>query len=102
MATILVSSINYNASQIDTVDSPSASISDIAKTVDIEDLSIKAIDIDAVDYPEFSITSGNRMSVINEVLPFRVRFTNLTVPQVSFADVPGIGLQIIGFNNYIL
>jgi hypothetical protein len=35
-------------------------------------------------------------------LPFRVRFTSITVPGYGVDNVPGIGLQVIGFNNYIL
>jgi hypothetical protein len=38
---------------------------------------------------------------ISEVLPFRVRFTTIGLPG-SNANIPGIGLQIIEVNNYIL
>jgi hypothetical protein len=34
-------------------------------------------------------------------LPFRVMFTNIGIPPAN-AGIPGIGLQIIGINNYIL
>ena len=37
--------------------------------------------------------------IINEVLPFRIRFTNLGT---TGYNVPPIGLAIIGYNNYIL
>ena len=39
---------------------------------------------------------------IEETLPFRVRFTSITVPGYGPGNVPGIGLQVIGFSNYIL
>jgi hypothetical protein len=39
---------------------------------------------------------------INDILPFRVRFTNIMVPGYGPANVPGIGVQVIGFSNYIL
>ena len=35
------------------------------------------------------------------VLPFRVRFTTIGIGP-AYANIPGIGLQIIGINNYIL
>ena len=38
---------------------------------------------------------------INEVLPFRVRFTSLGVPGVS-GLVPPIGIAVVGLNNYVL
>jgi hypothetical protein len=43
-----------------------------------------------------------RLVKINEVLPFRVRFTNVMVPGYSPTTVPPIGIAIIGVNNYIL
>ena len=36
---------------------------------------------------------------ISEVLPFRVKFTNMGI---SGYTVPPIGIAIIGYNNYIL
>lgn len=39
---------------------------------------------------------------INEVLPFRVSFTNIMVPGYSTFNVPPIGIAIVGVNNYIL
>lgn len=46
------------------------------------------------DYP--------RIVRINEVLPFRVRFTSIGVEGYSPSNVPPIPLQVIGFSNYIL
>ena len=45
---------------------------------------------------------SSKLSVIEEVLPFRVRFTAIQVPGVSPSNVPPIPLQVIGFSNYIL
>ena len=40
---------------------------------------------------------------ISSVLPFRVRFENITVPGYSYPNnVAPIGIAIIGINNYIL
>jgi hypothetical protein len=43
-----------------------------------------------------------RIVLINEILPFRVRFTSIGVEGYSPTNVPPIPLQIIGFSNYIL
>jgi hypothetical protein len=39
---------------------------------------------------------------VEDTLPFRIRFTSITVPGYGPNNVPGIGLQVIGFSNYIL
>ena len=39
---------------------------------------------------------------IQEQLPFRIRFTTIGVPGYGPPGFPGIGIQIIGYNNYIL
>lgn len=39
---------------------------------------------------------------ILDTLPFRVRFTSIQIPGFSSNNVPGIGVQIIGYSNYIL
>lgn len=39
---------------------------------------------------------------ISQTLPFRIRLTNIVVPGYSANNIPGIGVQVIGFSNYIL
>lgn len=59
--------------------------------------------IKAVDYA--LIRMGLKkypISRIEETVPFRVRFTNITVPGYGPNNIPGIGLQVIGYSNYIL
>jgi hypothetical protein len=58
--------------------------------------------IESVDYPIVKIIQGRRTVKINEVLPFRVRFTNIMVPGYSASNPAPIGIAIIGLNNYIL
>lgn len=48
------------------------------------------------------IDTTKRVVKINEVLPFRVRFTDIKIPGYGPNNIPGIGLQVIGFSNYIL
>jgi len=58
-------------------------------------------DIDRVFFPSVEITQPNRGVNINSVLPFRIRFTAIQVPN-SLGNIPAIPLQVIGFSNYIL
>jgi hypothetical protein len=71
-------------------------------SVAIIDLSEKRSEtISRIDYPKSKISGFVRLTKIQEVLPFRVMFTNIGIPPAN-AGIPGIGLQIIGINNYIL
>lgn len=58
--------------------------------------------VEAKDYSRFSIIPSRRTVRINETLPFRIRLTNIIVPGYNANNIPGIGLQIIGYSNYIL
>jgi hypothetical protein len=62
----------------------------------------RARKIQASNYPISKIVEGNRQVRINDTIPFRVRFTTITVPGYSSTNIPGIGIQVIGFSNYIL
>lgn len=53
-------------------------------------------------YPRFSIVPSKRTVNVEETLPFRIKLTNITIPGYSATNVPGIGIQVIGFSNYIL
>ena len=57
--------------------------------------------IERVSFPNTEIIEKNRGVRINSVLPFRIRFTTIQIPD-SIANIPAIPLQIIGLSNYIL
>jgi len=57
--------------------------------------------IERVFFPKAEIVDLNRGISINSVLPFRIRFTAIQIPN-SIGNVPAIPLQVIGFSNYIL
>lgn len=46
--------------------------------------------------------NSKRKVTVNNILPFRIRVTNIQVPGYSPTLAPPIGIAIIGFNNYIL
>jgi hypothetical protein len=58
--------------------------------------------ISAKDYGIINIGRTNRVVKINEVLPFRVRFTNIGLTAYNSNNPAPIGIAIVGFNNYIL
>ena len=58
--------------------------------------------LESKNYPIARISEGKRTVKINEVLPFRIRFTNIMVPGYSASNPAPIGIAVIGLNNYIL
>jgi len=61
----------------------------------------KVNNVKSVGYPLSEIIYKANSVKIDEILPFRVKFTTIVIAPAN-ANVPGIGLQIIGVNNYIL
>ena len=55
-----------------------------------------------IDYSIIEIKDLKPSVTIQEILPFRVRFTSITIDGYSASNPPPIPLQVIGFSNYIL
>ena len=66
----------------------------IAISPTIEDISGSVGSLVTADYP--------KITTVTEVLPFRLTITNIGIEGYSASNPPGIGVQIIGFSNYIL
>ena len=66
----------------------------------IQPVSTKQIEKKQVFHSSF--TGNSRISTIQEILPFRIKFTAIQIPGFSPTNVPPIPLQVIGFSNYIL
>jgi hypothetical protein len=73
----------------------------MASVVITNSSSNKVKSVSATDYPKTNILYSATLTKINEVLPFRIKLTNIGIPS-AYSNIPGIGLQIIGINNYIL
>jgi hypothetical protein len=58
--------------------------------------------IDSYNYPLIAIKEQYGSIKINEVLPFRIRFTNIGIEGYSSTNPPAIGIAVIGINNWIL
>lgn len=75
----------------------------VAKAVIIDEKKINTVFIENSNFSKSSIkTNTNRQVRINDVLPFRVRFTSVKIPGYGPNNVPAIPLQVIGYSNYIL
>lgn len=53
-------------------------------------------------YPVTSVTDHSPKTQVSEVLPFRVRFTNVGIQGYGPGNPAPIGIAVIGLNNYIL
>jgi hypothetical protein len=72
-----------------------ATLTDIktkTKVTPIKDF--KSSKIKTVDY-------SKRVS-INQILPFKIKLTNIGIEGINPLNPPGLGMQVIGFSNYIL
>ena len=74
----------------------------VAKAVVSDKKKINTVLIENTNFYTSNITEDKRVVLINEVLPFRIRFTDIKIPGYGPNNVPGIGLQVIGYSNYIL
>lgn len=63
---------------------------------------VKTVRIESEDFINTSFKTGKRMALIEQTLPFRIKFTAIQVPGYGPSNVPPIPLQIIGYSNYIL
>jgi hypothetical protein len=74
----------------------------MATAIILDNLQNKTKRIFPVNYPEVQIEEFTRKTVITEVLPFRVKFSAIQIQDIGLGNTPGIGLQVIGYSNYIL
>ena len=63
---------------------------------------VRTARIEQEDLVNTSFRTGKRISLIEEVLPFRIKFTAIKVPGYGPNNVPPIPLQIIGYSNFII
>lgn len=55
-----------------------------------------------IDHSIIKIIDPVREVRINEILPFRVRFSAIQIEKIGLGNTPPIPLQVIGYSNYIL
>ena len=74
----------------------------MAKAVIIDEQKVKTRKLSSKLFPIFNIIRSKRTVLINQTIPFRVKFTNIGIEGYGANNVPGIGIQVIGYSNYIL
>jgi hypothetical protein len=74
----------------------------MAKSVIIDEQKVKTRRLSSKTFPIFNIVRPKRTVLINQTIPFRIKFTNIGIEGHGPNNVPGIGIQVIGYSNYIL
>jgi len=74
----------------------------MATALILDELNGKTKKIFPIDYPLIQVEDFTRNTLITEILPFRVKFTAIQIQAIGLGNTPGIGLQVIGYSNYIL
>ena len=74
----------------------------VAKAIITDKQKINTVLIENEGFFRSTVLESRGTVLINEVLPFRIRFTDIRIPGYNENNVPGIGLQVIGYSNYIL
>ena len=101
MAYITITDKSLTSSKIKSKNYPKTSLKNIDNLATIIDIKNSVESLVQKDYAKLEIRPDNREAVVLELLPFRVRFQDIGL-RIANANIPGIGLQIIGVNNYIL
>jgi hypothetical protein len=73
----------------------------MATALILDELNNKTKSIYPIDYSIIKIEDKNRQTVASDILPFRVKFIPIQIESL-IGNPPGIGLQVIGYSNYIL
>jgi hypothetical protein len=74
----------------------------MASAVIIDDVLVVPKSIGTTDYPITKINDVNYGVRIDEILPFRISITNIGIEGYGSANIPPIGIALVGINNYIL
>ena len=74
----------------------------MASAVIIDDYRNRQTIPKAVDHPVTQIKYSAPLTTVQSVLPFRGRFTTIIVEGYSSSNPPGIGIQVIGFSNWLI
>jgi hypothetical protein len=101
MAYVVISDKSLTSSKIKSKNYPVAKLDNVGNLATVTDIKNFLTSTKEKDYAIIDILPDQRTSIINQVLPFRVKFTNIGILG-AYANIPGIGLQIIEVNNYIL
>lgn len=101
---VIIDDRKINTVSIEISDYSSSSIKNKTNgQINVKDIKLNTVSIENLQYSSSIVKYKKvRYSSINEVLPFRVKFADIKIPGYNPNNIPGIGIQIIGYSNYIL
>jgi hypothetical protein len=74
----------------------------MATALILDKLNGKTKQILPIEYPLIQVEGFTRNTLVTEILPFRVKFSAIQIQAIGLGNTPGLGLQVIGYSNYIL
>ncbi len=102
MGRVLIIREDNPKAKIQNVTDTKVSLTDSNFLSQIEDQTFTTENIESKDYSLIEIENKFTSLAISEVLPFRIRITNIGVGSYSPNSPAPIGIAVIGINNYIL
>jgi hypothetical protein len=103
MATaVIIDDYRNRTTTPEAVNYPVTKIKSTVLDVTIKDYTTRTTIPSAVNYPITQIVYSAPVTITQSILPFRVRFTTVGIEGYSSNNPPGIGIQVIGFSNWII
>lgn len=103
MATVTIIDNNSGiARRTKSTNYPKVSFEEINAHTKITDISLSQKILGSIDYSIFDLADLSPKSSIQEISPFRIKFTQLGISNYPAGSAAPIGIAIIGYNNLIL
>lgn len=103
MATAIIIDNNSGiARRTKSVDYPNASFDNLQGNAKVSDIANSLKILGPANYPILDLADLASQSFVEEISPFRVRFTAIGVSNFPAGSAAPIGIAIIGYNNLIL
>tara|TARA_B110000259_G_scaffold185611_1_gene235036 strand:+ start:11335 stop:11643 length:309 start_codon:yes stop_codon:yes gene_type:complete len=72
------------------------------RTTTLTDMSPSTDSLEPVNFYNSDVIFNKNLAVATEVLPFRIRITNIGIDAYGPGNPAPIGIAIIGLNNYVM
>lgn len=102
MGRVLIIREDNPKAKIQNITNTKISLTDSNFSSEIEDQAFTTENIESKNYSLIEIEDKFTTLSISEILPFRIKITNIGIGSYGPNNVPPIGIAIIGINNYIL
>jgi len=103
MATVtIIDNSSGVARRTKSVDYPKASFDNLQGNAKVSNIINSSKILGPVNYPILDLADLSSQSFIEEISPFRIRFTAIGIATFPDGSAAPIGIAIIGYNNLIL